>query len=234
MADGKVVVWDKNAFYYKQNPTMADTPWITINWQYVPYGYNSYYYKYFEIPVEGTYTLYASFDDMGTININGTTILKDAGGKYGWKQTYKEELTLKKGGYVIEVYLTNLVNHSSTGFALKIVDSSGNKVLQTDATWKGYTTVQDWHNFIKSSTINYGIVNMSSRPSVTQQNNAQTTQTNTLTQSQNQNPYDIYYQYTYTQPTEMSFGSEIENIIKKYGIFIAGGLGLMLLLTRRE
>jgi len=229
MSNGNVIVWGKGAFYYSQNPTMADTKWITINANYVPYGYNSYYYKYFEIPADGIYTLYASFDDMGTININGTTVLKNAGGKYGWKQTYKEELNLKKGGYVIEVYLTNLVNHSSTGFALKIVDSSGNKVLQTDGTWKGYTTVQDWHNFIKSSTINYGIVNMSSRPSITQQNNTQTTQT----QQQNQSSYAKYAQYTYTHPTEMSFGTEIENVFKKYGIYIIGGLGLLLLMQGR-
>ena len=247
MSKQKISIWSKNSVLYSQNKSMLGTDWITINAGYVPASYNTYYYKYFIVPMDGVYTLYASFDDMGSVYINGKPILKLSGGKYGWKKTYEAKLNLKKGGYVIEVDLTNIVNHSSTGFALKIVNGSGYKILQTNGTWLGYTTHQDWHNFIPKQNTTATVPNQSTTP--TTQNTrptynpstkpaTSTTQTNTSTvPSYTPNYTTQTYTNTptnYTAPTQMSMGgSEIENIFKKYGVYIAVGLVLMLLLRRK-
>lgn len=195
-------------------PVSFKCKWITIKNGNLPSNYVSWYYKLFHVNTPGLYYLFGIFDDYGTIYVNGKLIASNL--RLG--SVSKIPINLQKGYYIIEVKLRN--TGGPTAFALAITDSTKNldKILCSDTSWTASTSRLNWQDFIPKPTIS-----------------------NTTSQG-TPSPYNPYeysnYQKTnttfYTKPVEMGMsGSSIENILSKYGIYIAVGL-LLVLLLRRE
>ena len=192
----------------------------------------SYSCKNFIVYSNGKYIIYAGFAKNGEITIDNKYKFNTISG-HDCHYQYKFVINLTAGYHIISVKLTSdsspeasASNQGSVygGFSLNMTDSNGKSIFSTsDSGWFGTTNIENLKSYCgkllknKVTTTSKNIYT-SVPPSYTNYTTKYTTPVTTT---------------TYTTPTKMSMGgSEIENIFKKYGVYIAVGLGLMLLLKR--
>jgi len=139
----------------------------------------------------------------------------------------KYNFKLSRGKHTICVVAKNIVP-SEYAFSLMLADISTEAIIvKTNSSWS-VVKINETQNTQQS---NKNIVN--TQPTTRSLNVNTETINKNISTSQTM-PYNYYTNISTSHPTEASMVTDMKNILSKYGVYIALGLGLMLLLGRRE